>query len=306
MVTSRRPAGTPAATSRSCVKSRSYAGVRVDRPSPRSVRAVSALVALSEKSPCTVSAWELRRKCSTAPRCRARIPSGRSRSKRLSYPSSPGFCTRGVATITRAPAARARSTAIPSPTSSMKSSWTSSKPSRSATSTCSSVPSKGLSRGVPVARLRHQRRPDRAAHMKAHAHLPLLCGDALHLAGDVRVLRLPDHVAGFHQPQIERRLARSAEDQLQEPRCDHVAGVKSAPRLLVLGLALIEQHPIARLQLRRIRLGSHQHVPCARVYFLDAPDQDAAMSRIEPMHQFLMIGPAQESVRKTAREAVAQ
>ena len=80
--------------------------------------------------------------------------------------------------------------------------------------------------------------------------------------------------------------------------------MQAAARFVVLGLALIEQHPVAGFQ--RILFRPHDHVPRPRMDFLDAPDEHAAMPRIEPMHQLLVIGALQETVREAARKAVPQ
>ncbi len=157
-----------------------------------------------------------------------------------------------------------------------------------------------------VARLDQERHALRAVDRQRDAHLPLLRGDALHPARHLRVLGLPDHVPGFDQTQVERALVRPAEDQLEQAGRDHVAGVQAAAGLVVLGFALIEEHAVARLQLRRLGLRAHQHLPRPRVHFLDAADQHAAVPRIEAVHQLLVIGPVEEAVREAARVAVAQ
>ncbi len=157
-----------------------------------------------------------------------------------------------------------------------------------------------------VARLHAKRNAHGAAHAQGDADLPVLRGDPLHLARHLGVLRLPDHVAGPDQAQIERALIGAAEDQLEQPGLQDVAGVQPSARLVVLGLALIEEDAVAGFQLRGVRLGPDQHVPSAGVDLLDAADQDAAMAGIEPVHQPLVIRSLQEAVREPAREAVAQ
>src|SRR5438067_1078907 len=275
--------------------------------------------------------------------------------------------------MTLAPLVRARSTATPRPTSSMKSSCSSSKPSRSATSTWPRVRSNGISFGTPEAPFaesgaaqplqlrrrqreralqleleaselergfaecaellaheplverfgsrgleRHraldargaaeivasgddQRRACCAAHAQREADLSFPSRDALHLARDLGVLGLPDHVARLHQAQIQRTLVGAAEEHPQQPRPDHVARMQAAARLVVLRLSLVEEDSIARLQFRGVRFRAHQHAAGPGMDLLDAADQDAPVAGIEAVHQRLVIGTTEKTVREAAR-----
>ena len=145
-----------------------------------------------------------------------------------------------------------------------------------------------------------QRHAHRAAHGERHGDFPLARRDPFHLPRQLGILRLPDHVADLHQPQIERPLIGAAEDELEQSGLDFVAGVQSPAGLFVFRLPLIEEHPVAGLQLRRIRLGADQHVPCARVDLLDPPHQHPAVAGIEAVHQLLVVGTAQKAVRERA------
>lgn len=107
---------------------------------------------LSEKSPCNIGRSPTGRaaKYASEPQLRTSTPSGPSRARWASLFSSPGFCTRTVATTTRAPAAFARATALAKPTSSIQSSSTSVAPAASTASSCASVRHSGTTYGAVV------------------------------------------------------------------------------------------------------------------------------------------------------------
>ena len=134
-----------------------------------------------------------------------------------------------------------------------------------------------------------ERLPDGAADRHGDADLPLFRGEALHPPRQLRVLGLPHHVARPDQPQVERALTGTAEDELPRPGVEHVAGVQPAPRLVVLGLALVEEDAVAGLELRSAGLGPDQDVPGPGVDLLHPSHQHPAVARIEPVHQLLVI-----------------
>src|SRR5207244_6176198 len=148
--------------------------------------------------------------------------------------------------------------------------------------------------------------PDGAADRHADADLPLFRGEALHPPRQLRVLGLPDDVARPDQPQVERALTGTAEDELPRPGVEHVAGVQPAPRLVALGLPLVEEDAVAGLELRSAGLGPDQDVPGPGVDLLHPSHQNPAGARIEPVHQLPVLGSSEKAVAEAAREAVAQ
>src|SRR5205814_5642140 len=93
---------------------------------------------------------------------------------------------------------------------------------------------------------------------------------------------------------------------LEQPARAPIARVKAAARLVVLGLPLVEEDPVAGLQPGSARLRAHQHVPGAGAHLLDPAHQDAAVPGVEAVDQLLVIRAPEEPMGEAAREAVAQ